>query len=74
MANQIKAITPDITTVNTCCDPGFYVDMTDNANSLDSSKQLYEDKFQHTIAGDITLATSAKKTTKKSPKKTTKKS
>ena len=74
LANQIKAITPDIKAVNTCCDPGFYVDMTDNANSLDSSKQSYEDKFQHTIAGDITLATSAKKTTKKSPKKTTKKS
>lgn len=74
LANQIKAITPDIKVVNTCCDPGFYVDMTDNANSLDSSKQSYEDKFQHTIAGDITIATSAKKTTKKLPKKTSKKS
>lgn len=74
LTNQIKAIVPDIKAVNTCCDPGFYVDMTDNANSLDSSKQSYEDKFQHTIAGDITLATSAKKTTKKSSKKTTKKS
>ena len=77
LANQIKAITPDITTVNTCCDPGFYVDMTDNANSLDSSNQSYEDKFQHTIAGsdyDNAGYPTAKKTTKKSPKKTTKKS
>jgi hypothetical protein len=78
LANQIKAIVPDITLVNpcydNCCYPGFYIDMTDNANSLDSSKQSYEDKFQHTIAGDITPATSAKKTTKKSSKKTTKKS
>jgi hypothetical protein len=74
LANQIKAIVPDIKAVNTCCDPGFYVDVTDNANSLDYSNQSYKDKFQHTIAGDITPATSAKKTTKKSPKKTTKKS
>ena len=53
------------------------VDMTDNANSIDSSKQSYEDKFQHTIAGsdyDTVGYPTAKKTTKKSPKKTTKKS
>jgi hypothetical protein len=77
LANQIKAIIPEIKTVNTCCDPGFYVDITDNANSLDSSKQSYEDKFQHTIAGsgyDTAGHSTAKKTTKKSPKKTTKKS
>jgi hypothetical protein len=77
LANQIKAIIPEIKTVNTCCDPGFYVDITDNANLLDSSKQSYEDKFQHTIAGsgyDTAGHSTAKKTTKKSPKKTTKKS
>jgi hypothetical protein len=78
LANQIKAITDtNVSTVNNCCDPGFYVDMTDNANSLDSSKQSYEDKFQHTIAGsgyDTAGHSTAKKTTKKSPKKTTKKS
>ena len=68
LANQIKAITPDIKAVNTCCDPEFYVDMTYNVNSLDSSKQSFEDKFQHTIAD------SAKKSAKKTSKKTTKKS
>ena len=70
LANQIKAITDNMTTVNPCCDPGFYVDMTNNANSLDSSNQSYEDKFQHTIAS----AGSVKKGTKKTSKKTTKKS
>lgn len=78
LANQIKAITDtNVSTVNNCCDPGFYVDMTNNANSLDSSKQSYEDKFQHTIAGsgyDTAGRSTVKKTTKKSTKKTTKKS
>ena len=78
LANQIKAITDtNVSTVNNCCDPGFYVDMTNNANSLDSSKQSYEDKFQHTIAGsgyDTAGRSNVKKTTKKSTKKTTKKS
>ena len=78
LANEIKAIIDtNVSTVNNCCDPGFYVDMTDNANSLDSSKQSFEDKFQHTIAGsDYGTAghSTAKNTTKKLPKKTSKKS
>lgn len=76
LANQIKAIVSDIKAVNTCCDPGFYIDMTNNANSLNSSNQSYEDKFQHTIAGsgDLIPADSAKKGVKKTSKKTTKKS
>ena len=78
LANQIKAIIDtNVSTVNNCCDPGFYVDMTDNANSLDSSKQSFEDKFQHTIAGscyDTAEHSTAKKTTKKSSKKASKKS
>ena len=50
--------------------------MTNNANSLNSSNQSYEDKFQHTIAGsgDLIPADSAKKGAKKTSKKTTKKS
>ena len=78
LANQIKAIIDtNVSTVNNCCDPGFYVDMTDNANSLDSSKQSYENRFQHTIADpgyNTTGHSTVKKTTKKSTKKTTKKS
>ena len=78
LVNQIKAITDtNVSTVNNCCDPGFYVEMTDNANSIVYSKQSYEDKFQHTIAGSgygTAGYSTAKKTTKKSPKKTTKKS
>lgn len=66
LANQIKAIVPEITPVNTCCDPGFYVDMSNKLSNLDSDAVH--------VTGDITLATTAKKTTKKSPKKTTKKS
>ena len=77
LENQIKAITDNVTTVDTRRDPGFYVDMTDHANSLDSSNQSYEDRFQHTIAGsgyDTAGHSTAKKPTKKTTKKTTKKS
>ena len=67
LTNQIKAITDtNVSTVNTCCDPGFYVDITDNANSIDSSEQ---DKFQHTTAGsgyNTDGHSTVKKTTKKS--------
>lgn len=68
LANQITAIVPDIEAVNTCCDPGFYVDMSNKLSSLDHNEV-------HTI-GDITPATSPKKTTTKktTSKKTTKKS
>ena len=68
LANQIKAITDtNVNTVNNCCDPGFYVDMSNNnkISNLDSNAVH--------VTGDITLATSAKKTTKKSTTKTTKK-
>ena len=69
LANQIKAITDtNVNTVNNCCGPGFYVDNSNKLSNLDCNEVH--------VAGDITLAKSAKKTTAKktASKKTTKKS
>lgn len=70
--NQIKAIADDITLVNpcydNCCDPGFYMDISNNLSS--------KDYVEVHVNGDVIPATasSAKKGVKKTSKKTTKKS
>ena len=76
LTNRITAITAIIdkneSAVNNCCDPGFYIDNINKLSNMDSNEVH--------VTGDITLATSAKKTTvkkttsnKTNSKKTTKK-
>lgn len=66
LANQITAIIDtNESVVNNCCDPGFYVDNSNKLSNLDSNAVH--------VTGDITSASSPKKTTAKktTSKKTT---
>ena len=73
LANQIKAITDtNVSTVNNCCDPGFYVEL--NSDKIFDAANKISNKDANIVATASTVSpkkTTAKKTTSK---KTTKKS